>query len=59
MWDSWSWETLVYAWQVDDIQKQLKEINWYRIEDKTFTFRVWTQLKFDEKVKDFGYKIIQ
>ena len=44
---------------VDDIQKQLKEINWYRIEDKTFTFRVWTQLKFDEKVKDFGYKIIQ
>ena len=44
----WKWWRDIRKWDtelikvVDNIQNNLTKIDWYRIEDKTFTFRVWT-----------------
>jgi len=44
----------------DDLENSFKLENGYRIEArKPFTFAVWTTQDFENKIKDFGYKILE
>jgi filamentous hemagglutinin len=53
-----------YVYEVNTINQELeplfKNISGYRTEvGKPFTFRVWTEVEFIEKVKPFGYKLFE